>query len=138
MHNINLFSTKMTATAGLSMATLFLLAPMAFATNPHFVGKPSCEVTNSGALECTGKIAGLGSATEVEAFLEADVPCKNRGGNIPQGLTIGPEETLTVHSGQTVFDLIIPDPCPDGMTATFANVAVFVDDIRLPIPGTFT
>jgi hypothetical protein len=120
-------------TAALVLMAPSLLTTGVYAANPHFVGTPTCEITSAGALECSGKIAGLGSVSQVTAFLQADSTCTNRGGNNPPGQVTGPSETLTVRNGQTVFDLAIPNPCPDKMTSTFANVAVVVDGNVLPI-----
>jgi hypothetical protein len=130
----------------------------AFAQNPHFVGQPTRAVNNQGDLVCSGKIAGLGSATEVEAFLEADISatfvCINPAGNIAPGQTDianvpGEEATLAVRSGQTVFrNLTVPAPeefdCPNPkwqgrlQSITFSNVSIFVESTELPIPGTFS
>jgi hypothetical protein len=126
------------ATIG-AAAAIMLMAPMlaADAAAVHFVGAPTCNIVN-GNLECTGKVAGLGNVSTVQAFVEAFVTCTNQGGNIPQGLVKGPQETLTVQNGQTLFDLTIPNPCPDHMIATFTNVALVIDSNMLPIQGTFT
>jgi hypothetical protein len=125
-------------TAIVASALLLMAAPMlAFAANPHFIGTPTCSIVN-GDLECTGKVAGLGNVSTVQAFLQATVTCTNVGGNVPQGLVKGPQETLTVQNGQTVFDLTIANPCPDHMTATFKNVALVIGGTTLPISGTFT
>jgi hypothetical protein len=119
-------------------SALLLMAPMlASAASPHFIGSPTCS-TVTGNLECTGKVAGLGNVSTVQAFLQSTATCTNQGGNTPQGLVKGPQETLTVQNGQTVFDLTIPNPCPDHMVATFTNVALVIGGTTLPIPGTFT
>jgi hypothetical protein len=118
-----------------SAAAIMLMAPMlAFAASPHFVGTPTCSIVNDN-LECTGKVAGLGNVSTVKAFLQATVTCTNQGDNEPPGQVKGPQETLTVSNGQTVFDLTIPNPCHDHMTATFSNVALVIGGTTLPIPG---
>jgi hypothetical protein len=162
MHNINPFSTK-TTIAGVSAATLLLvLAPMlAFAQNPHFVGRTDCEVDSSGNLNCTGSIAGLGNVEEVEAFLVADIDatfvCVNPGGNIAPGQGVeeedvtGETETLSVRNGRTNFDLTISAPeapsaeevCPNPnwtvelQSISYDNVRVTVDGAVLDIGGPF-
>jgi hypothetical protein len=119
-------------------SALLLMAPIfAAAASPHFIGTPTCSIVN-GDLECTGKVAGLGNVSTVQAFLQSTVTCTNQGNNNPPGQVKGPQETLTVQNGQTVFDLTIPNPCHDHMTATFTNVALVIGGTVLPIPGTFT
>jgi hypothetical protein len=113
-------------------------------------------VNNQGDLVCSGKIAGLGSGTEVQAYLEADISatfvCINPAGTIAPGQTDlanvpGGEATLAVRSGQTVFrNLTVPAPeefeCPNPkwrgqlQSITFSNVSIVVDGTELEIPGT--
>jgi hypothetical protein len=161
MHKTNPFSTK-TTIAGVSAATLLLvLAPtmIAFAQNPHFVGRTNCEVDSSGNLDCTGSIAGLGNVEDVEAFLVADIDatfvCVNPGGNIAPGQGVeeedvtGETETLPVRNGRANFDLTIEAPeapsaeevCANPnwtvelQSISYDNVRVTVDGAVLPIEG---
>lgn len=115
-------------------SALLLMAPMlASAASPHFVGDPSCDVVG-GDLVCSGKVAGLGNVEEVTAFIQADVTCTNRGGNEPLGQQGGEEQTFDVRNGQITFtDLTLENPCRDGMSATFADVALVIDGTTLPI-----
>jgi hypothetical protein len=62
----------------------------AFAQSPHFIGQPTCSIApDTLALVCEGSIGGLGSATNVEAFLVADFlgtfECTNPAGNVALG-----------------------------------------------------
>jgi hypothetical protein len=125
--------------AAIVASALLLMSPMlASAASPHFVGNPSCDVVG-GDLECSGKVAGLGNVEEVTAFIQADVTCTNRGGNEAIGLSGGEEQTFSVENGQITFtDLTLENPCRDGMSATFADVALVIDGTTLPIPGTFS
>jgi hypothetical protein len=147
----------------ITLATIFLVASVfltsAFAANPHFIGSPSCTETD-GELCCSGKIAGLGNVTEVDANLVADVlvefDCRNPGGNIAPGQSDlqnvpGETETLSVTNGQTTFtDLCVAGPqltaaavCPNGKwrvvneSFTFSNVFIQVGNDELEIPGIF-
>ena len=122
-------------TATIASALLVIAPMLASAASPHFVGDPSCDVVG-GDLECSGKVAGLGNVEEVTAFIQADVTCINRGGNEAIGLSGGEEQTFTVQNGQITFtDLTLENPCRDGMSATFADVALVIDGTTLPIPG---
>jgi hypothetical protein len=158
MYNINLFETRTTpiTIAGVSVATLLLLAPMAFAASPHFVKGPTDPPDKSGlntstvTISTSFKAAGLGNEP-VNVFLAADTvdlstECENRGGNNPPGqdLTIedltGPVQTIAPHNGQitataTLSVSVTADQagCPDHMqplitSANFENVMLVIED----------
>lgn len=151
----------------LAMLTAAVLASMtataAFAANPHFIGQPACTVDAQGNLDCSGRMAGLGNVSEVDAFLEADISatfgCDNPapGIHIPPGQpedfqdVAGEQETLPVRNGQARFDLSIAAPqpgegfeCPNPnwdivlVSITYSNVSVIVGEDELAIPGTFS
>jgi hypothetical protein len=144
----------------ITLATTFLAASAfwtsTFAARPHFIGSPSCTETG-GELCCSGKIAGLGNVTEVEANLVADVlvtfDCQNPAGKIAPGQSDlqdvpGETQTLPVTNGQTTFtDLCVEGPqltsavCPNrkwdviNESFTFSNVSINVGDVSLEIPA---
>ncbi|MEV5314147.1 hypothetical protein [Streptomyces sp. NPDC052610] len=71
------------ATAALTLATTVVGMSTATAQSPHFVGTPTCTKSLSTGLTCTGKVAGLGSAT-TRVFLDASsvsvtTACANPG-----------------------------------------------------------
>jgi hypothetical protein len=160
----NILSKKQVVVPAITAALVLMMTPtMAFAQNPHFIGRPNCDVTSSGALECSGRVAGLGNADEVEGFLRADVVavfgCDNPGPgvHIPPGqdtdtqTVTGDAEILDVRNGQVRFNLDIaaPEPsedfsCPNPrwnevlVSAEYTNVELVLGDETLPIPGTFS
>ncbi len=117
------------------LAALSLTAATAAAANPHFVVGPTCTVTRTGALECTGSIAGLGNE-DVTVILSATGfrTCTNRGGNQPPGQTqtVTGSQTITdVKNGRVNFDVTtaaLANTCPDGMrsTVTFTSATLTV------------
>jgi len=140
--------TVTAATAFLAFA--MIAAPsLALAASPHFIGTPICSTSGSGTttktLTCSGKIAGLGNVSTVNAQLIADAAtqCTNPGQNIPPGHqhVLGTPATLSVSNGQTVFNLGVSAsancPPPHTGSVTFTNVGVVVGGTILPIPGTF-
>jgi hypothetical protein len=121
--------------AALSLLTTF--GGAAFAPSGHFVGTPTC--TDEGTtVECTGKVAGLGSTTfeiTVDAEGTASVECANPAGNVAPGQSFtfdaaGTTGTLpTPRNGQFRFNVDTTAPeapagsCPNPMwTATVVDV----------------
>jgi hypothetical protein len=133
----------------LVVATAALAAPAAWAGSPHFVGTPT--ITRSGdALTVSGKVAGLGSETQINVAVTADVACVNPGNNEPKaenkGATIA-EGTFPVQNGKANFSVTgtgttSPD-CSPPMTLRYSNVVVTVSgdsfdpDLVFAFPGTF-
>jgi hypothetical protein len=133
----------------LVVATAALAAPAAWAGSPHFVGTPT--ITRSGdALTVTGKVAGLGSETQINVTVSADVACVNPGNNEPKaenkGATIA-EGTFPVQNGKANFSVTgtgttSPD-CSPPMALRYSNVVVTVSgdsfdpDLVFAFPGTF-
>jgi hypothetical protein len=143
------------------------ISTVALATNPHFVGTPTCSVTSSGALSCSGKIAGLGgepASSTITADVTATFVCRNHGGNIAPGqgtFTPGatsPSNPITVRNGNVLFSNTLQPPatpspaqagCPNGgwtverTSLTYTNVVVHIFDVNNveiftgSIPGTF-
>jgi hypothetical protein len=112
-----------------------LMAAVAFAAHPHFVGEPTFTVTPQGALEATGSIAGLGNQ-DVTIILTASGQrtCTNQGGNQPPGqikTVSGSVSDLRPENGRVNFDVVtspVPNTCPDHMasTVTFTNAILTV------------
>jgi hypothetical protein len=157
MNNINPFETKTTpmAIASISVATLLLLAPMAFAQSPHFVKGPtdpdkSGLNTDTVTISTSFKAAGLGN-DPVDVFMSADsvdlsTECENKGGNNPPGQDVtiedltGPVKTITPRNGQitaspTLSVTVTAEQadCPDSMqplitSANFENVMLVIQD----------
>ena len=120
-----------------AVAGTLALSPAASAQKGHFVGKPTC--TDQGTfVECTGKVAGLGSTTfrvDVSAAGVADVECTNPGGEVAQGQSFAFEgagstgDQLTLTKGKFPFLVststprAAPGSCPNPMwTATVVDV----------------
>ena len=135
--------------AVLVVATAALAAPAAWAGSPHFVGTPT--ITRSGdALTVKGKVAGLGSETQINVAVTADVACVNPGNNEPKaenkGATIA-EGTFPVQNGKANFSVTgtgttSPD-CSPPMVLRYSNVVVTVSgdsfdpDLVFAFSGTF-
>jgi len=158
-----LIAPAITAVVVLMMAPAMLST--VYAQNPHFIGEPECTVNErTGDLSCSGRVAGLGDAEEIEGFLSASVVaefgCDNpgRGGDgiqIPPGqptetdTVSGDAETLDVRNGQVRFNLDIAAPEPDedfckpGWTPVLTNIEWTDVQLNLEgfapleIPGTF-
>jgi hypothetical protein len=101
-------------------------ATSAWAANPHQVthNELTCTEVNL-AVHCVGDIAGLGSASNVNISVEADLACevrpgKNRPGGHLQGFT-GP---LPVKSGRVTVDVTTPSAsCPQGLNPVVGDTA---------------
>jgi len=94
----------------------------ALASNIHFVGTPTCTLVNGGTrVECTGKIAGLGTApTTVQ--ISATAQCVNGGDNTPPGQAKGSTGPIAPRGGQITFDVTTnPVSCPDHMRVSFGG-----------------
>jgi hypothetical protein len=129
-----------------------LVASPAFAQSQHFIGTPSCTLSLSTGLTCSGKAAGLGS-DPLYVFLTADsvtatYVCINKGGNVAPGQPLvnddvtGPTQNIDPHNGQITFTATIPvptppsakDECPNGnwrivlTSLQYTGVELFVDD----------
>jgi hypothetical protein len=134
-----------------AVAAFGAFAAYAFASSPHFIGKPTCTKSSCGVLTCSGKAAGLGNGPIV-AFLSADsinatYVCRNHGGNIApgQGTFTGPVEgqhqQIAPHNGQITFSPSLQPPanptpaqagCPNGgwtverTSLTYVNVVLHI------------
>lgn len=84
----------------------------------------TCFVTNSGsAVECTGKLSGLGSST-TNITVTVPAGCTNNGGNNPPGQASGSSGPIQPQNGQVVYDVTTGSlRCPDDMTPFFGPTA---------------
>jgi len=136
----------------LMLVVAAVAVPAALAANAHFIGTPTCSVSNSGTLTCSGKAAGLGDGP-VNAYLTADsidatYVCRNHGGNIApgqgtsSGTVTGPRQAIAPHNGQITFSPSLQPPatptssaagCPSGKwsvdrtSLTYVNVVLHID-----------
>jgi hypothetical protein len=105
----------------------------------------TCAVVNQGggkfAVNCQGKLSGLGSQTTVIEVL-APFGCTNRGGNNPPGQVSGQSGPITPQNGQVTFNVTTGSAsCPDQMQPFFGPTAtinvfqggtlVFTEQIRI-------
>jgi hypothetical protein len=152
----------MVATA--TVAILMLGVTAALAQNAHFV-RASADVSNSGDLVASFKIAGLGDSETILVTLTADgtaqYACFNGGGKHPQATNketvSGPVEAsgefTSGKNGQVTGSLTASPPsegdfsCPPGQRLVltyvqYTNVSLTADTaegtITADIPGTFT
>lgn len=157
----NVITKKQVVVPAITAALVLMMAPAmlstVYAQNPHFIRDPSCEVDErTGDLVCSGRVAGLGDAEEVEGFLQADIEatfgCDNpgQGGDaihIPPGQPTafedetGPAETLDVRNGQVRFNLDLDAPdAPEDLECPGSNwrivlVEITYDDVQLVLEG---
>ena len=123
-------------------------ATAALAGSPHFVGTP--VVTRDGnALTVTGKVAGLGSETQIHVELSATAECINPGQNHPKAANkadVAAGGDFPVQNGKANFSLtgtatFQPD-CTPPMTVRFTDVTLTVSGdsfatFSQSFPGTF-
>jgi hypothetical protein len=91
----------------------------------HFVGTPTCTLVNGGSqVQCSGKIAGLGSApTTVQIVVQGG--CVNRPGQTPPGQVRGSTGPIQPRGGQITYTVTTdPVSCPDQMTVAFGGTAI--------------
>ena len=129
--------------AALAASVFFL--PNAIAGSPHFVGTPT--VTRSGnSLTVDGKVAGLGSETQVEIQISAQAACLNPGQNFPSAAnkqTFTANGTFPVQNGKAIFSLTLTatfqPKCSPPMTVVFGDVTVtdVSHGISVTLPGPF-
>ena len=153
-------ATKGASIAGVSMATLLLLAPLAFAVPPtsitqtgglHFVGQPDLTVnksSQSASLTASGEVAGAGTKATAVLSAKAEVTqgCVNQPGHEPSGLkktttTVTGSQSFDTRSGRGTFSVTtdsITAPsggftCPPGQKGGAVLVSVTFTEITLTI-----
>lgn len=101
------------------------------AASPHFVGTPSCSLSLTSGLTCSGKAAGLANEPTA-AFLTASsvsatYECVNHGGNVAPGQptvqqdVTGPVVQIAPHNGQITFSVSLAAPTPPSSADTCPN-----------------
>jgi hypothetical protein len=125
-----------------------LVCGLAWAGSPHFVG--AVDIFRQGnSLFVSGKVAGLGSETQVEVIVTATAVCINPGQNRPKAAnkqSVSDQNTFPVQNGKAEFDLTLtaafqPD-CSPPMTVQFQGVTVTGTTVSsgsfsTTVPGTF-
>lgn len=131
MRNPNYIATRTTTIAGLSLITFVLLAPLALAASPHFIGTPTIGKNPNLSLTANFKAAGLGNvATNI--FLSssggtAELQCVNPGGHNPppKQVDFGPLQGLVVtvqpRNGQVTASPSIGPPTLPGASEVCPN-----------------
>jgi hypothetical protein len=114
----------------LLFAAAFMAVP-AVADSAHFVSGPTCNISLTTGLTCTGKVAGLGTTPDsvflTDTLTTATYVCHNKGGNVAAGQPIqtpsqsGPPGSITASGGNIIFSATLPVPpapnptgCPNG------------------------
>jgi hypothetical protein len=116
-------------TTAMAIVAIAIFGHTAFAQSIGDLDKISdhgttCHLTNGGsAVECIGKLSGLGSTT-TNVEVVANFFCTNRGGNNPPGQVSGQSGPIQPQNGQVTFDVVTGSgSCPDQMTPTFGPTA---------------
>ena len=114
-----------------ALGAFALVAPSAFAGNPHFVDDTVTATRTGNALSVTGKEAGLGDESQVHIVVTATAQCINPGGHNPEAAnkqSVSAAGDFPVQNGQAQFSLSVtatfqPD-CTPPMTVAFTDVTV--------------
>jgi hypothetical protein len=125
----------------LAVAALMCTVGIAWAVNPHFIGRATATLLQNGDLQVSWKEAGLGNNQNIDYELSADATatfhCVNNGGQCPNAANkttvSGPvSATGTFNSGQNgqiTGSLTASAPgaggftCPSGQTLTLSVVS---------------
>jgi hypothetical protein len=107
-------------------------AATAWAANPHEVNNNPIVCNQRGtAVECSGSIAGLGTADAVIITVDANLACETKSGsNQPGGHLQGTSEPITPKSGRVNFDVTTASAsCPPGLRPVVGdNATITVRD----------
>lgn len=121
---------KRVGTALAAMLLVGMLASIASAGNPHFVG-PISVVRTDDSLTVSGKEAGLGNEDQVHILVETTAACLNPGGNFPQAEnkeSFSAEGDFPVQNGKALFFLTVTGTfqprCNPPMTVVFGDVTI--------------
>jgi hypothetical protein len=84
------------------------------------------EVQN--AVECSGSIAGLGSADRVTITVDASLACETKSGaNQPGGHLQATSQPIDVRSGRVNFDVTTSQAdCPPGLVPVVGDTATII------------
>jgi hypothetical protein len=109
-----------------------LTAQAAFAGSPHFVGTPTKTISGSTAT-VSGKVAGLGSETQIHVEATAEVACLNPGQQFPNASnkqSVGVGGDFPVQNGKANFTLtltaVFQPKCEPPMTLVFGPITITV------------
>ena len=109
-----------------------LTAQAAFAGSPHFVGTPTKSISGNTAT-VSGKVAGLGSETQIHVEATAEVACLNRGEQFPNAdnkQSVGVGGDFPVQNGKANFRLtltaVFKPKCSPPMTLVFGPITITV------------
>jgi hypothetical protein len=121
--------------AGIALVGV-MAATGAWAQNEHFVGEPTCVLSNDcSTVTCSGKIGGVGQTPTSVTVDIANSGCVNNGGNQPAGHAQAGTEPITPKGGSITFTESVSLTCPPGQEPVFGDLAcIFVT----PVGGTRT
>ena len=109
-----------------------LSATAALAGSPHFVGTPT-KVISGNTATVSGKVAGLGSETQIHVEAAAEVACLNPGQNFPNASnkqSVGAGGDFPVQNGKAQFMLtltaVFQPKCTPPMTLVFGPITITV------------
>jgi len=121
---------KLGIIAVLSFMVVALAAAPALARNPHTLPNEgivctTVQVQGDPAVQCSGSIAGLGSADQVIIQIDASLACETRqGNNQPGGHLQATTEPIDVESGRVNFDeTTTAAECPPGLNPVVGETA---------------
>jgi hypothetical protein len=107
-------------------------ATAALAGSPHIVGAPTKANSGHTATQ-SGKVAGLGSETQIHVDAVAEVACLNPGQNFPNAdnkQSVGAGDDFPVQNGKAEFELtltaVFKPKCAPPMTLVFGPITITV------------
>jgi hypothetical protein len=111
---------------GVVVAAIAAVPATAWGARPHEVNNNPivCEQVGT-AVECSGSIAGLGSADAVRITVDASLACETKSGsNQPGGHLQGTSQPIPVRSGRVNFDVRTASAsCPPGLRPVVGDTA---------------
>jgi hypothetical protein len=117
---------------GITLFTLLVVSQVAYAGSPHFVGTPTKSISGNTAT-VAGKVAGLGSETQIHVEASADVACLNPGEQFPNASnkqSVGAGGDFPVQNGKANFRLtltaVFQPKCSPPMTLVFGPITITV------------
>jgi hypothetical protein len=117
---------------GITLFVLLMLSQVAYAGSPHFVGTPTKTISGNTAT-VSGKVAGLGSETQIHVEATAEVACLNPGENFPQAgnkQSVGAGGDFPVQNGKANFSLtltaVFQPKCTPPMTLVWGPITITV------------
>jgi hypothetical protein len=113
-----------------AFVAMTVAVPAAWAGSPHFVGDVTA-VRSGNSITVSGKLAGLGSESQVHIVVSVSAECINPGDNKPKAAnkeSFSVAGDFPVQNGKATFTLTVratfrPD-CTPPMTLRFSDVRV--------------